>query len=89
MFTEETQAWDVTVADDISVARLAGVTAASPPILVVGCGARFLTPPKGLRAALKAQGIVLEWMDTGAACRTFNVLLTEDRGAVGAFIAVD
>lgn len=89
MFTEETQAWGVTAADDISMASLAGVTAAPPPILVVGCGARFVAPPKGLRASLKAHGIVLEWMDTGAACRTFNVLLTEDRGAAGAFIAVD
>jgi len=28
-------------------------------------------------------------MDTGAACRTFNVLLGEDRRAAGAILAVD
>lgn len=56
---------------------------------MLGCGARFMPPPSGLRDALRAMGVALEWMDTGAACRTFNVLLAEDRGAVGALIAVE
>ncbi len=56
---------------------------------MLGCGARFAPPPKGLREGLKAQGVALEWMDTGAACRTFNVLLAEDRGAAAALIAVE
>jgi uncharacterized protein len=33
--------------------------------------------------------VALEWMDTGAACRTFNVLLAEDRAAAAALIAVE
>ena len=33
-----------------------------------------------LHIALKAFSIVPEWMDTGAACRTFNVLFAEDLG---------
>lgn len=37
----------------------------------------------------KAAGVALEWMDTGAACRTFNVLLGEERRVVAALIAVD
>jgi uncharacterized protein len=89
VFTEETRAWDVSSADAIAIGSLAAILEAAPPILVIGCGPRFVAPPKGLRQALKAEGIVLEWMDTGAACRTFNVLLAEDRGAAGALIAVD
>ncbi|MBM3565799.1 MAG: hypothetical protein FJX42_06790 [Alphaproteobacteria bacterium] len=58
-------------------------------ILVVGCGPRFLPPPAPLRAAVKARGWALEWMDTGAACRTFNVLLTEGRPAAAALVAVE
>ena len=61
----------------------------APGILIVGCGSGFKAPPPDLRSSLKAQGIILEWMDTGAACRTFNVLLTEEREAVAALIAVD
>jgi uncharacterized protein len=48
-----------------------------------------MAPPPDLRVELKARGISLEWMDTGAACRTFNVLLTEEREAVAALIAVN
>ena len=40
-----------------------------------------------LRAALRARGIVTEAMDTRAACRTFNVLLAEDRRVAAALIA--
>ena len=60
-----------------------------PGILVIGCGAMGKAPPPDLRAKLKAWDISLEWMNTGAACRTFNVLLTEEREAVAALIAVE
>ena len=58
-------------------------------ILIVGCGAQFSPPSESLRSILKNKGMSLEWMDTGAACRTFNVLLIEERDAAAALIAVD
>jgi uncharacterized protein len=79
----------VTEAGAISPECLADVLATKPALLVIGCGAAFQPPPPGLRDALRAAGAALEWMDTGAACRTFNVLLAEDRGAAAALIAVD
>lgn len=91
VFPTETRPWPVSDPADITPASLEAVfeAAADIEILVIGCGGRFLAPPVGLREALKDAGIVLEWMDTGAACRTFNVLLTEDRLAAAALIAVD
>lgn len=52
-----------------------------PPVelLLYGGGARLVLPPVELRQILQAHGIRIEPMDTGAACRTFNVLLLEDR----------
>ena len=88
MFPKKTQAWEVTVCDDVSIDSLADAIGDSPLILVIGCGATFVPPPKNLRSALKDTGTSLEWMDTGAACRTFNVLLAEGRCAVTALIAV-
>jgi uncharacterized protein len=81
----------VKAAADISIDGLAPVDAADPSveILVIGCGADFQTPPKGLREDLSEWGVVLEWMDTGAASRTFNVLLAEDRACAAALIAVE
>ena len=58
-------------------------------ILLLGCGAQATAPRSDLIDLLRRDGIVLETMDTGAACRTFNVLLHEDRRVAAALIAVD
>ena len=75
----------------ITLDCLAPVAAAGPAveILVLGCGASFQALPKGLREGLSEWRVVLEWMDTGAACRTFNVLLAEERACAAALIAVE
>jgi uncharacterized protein len=44
--------------------------------------------PAALRRALREAGIVTEIMDTGAACRTYNVLAAEGRRVAAALIAV-
>lgn len=58
-----------------------GGGADDPPVqlLLYGGGARLVMPPAPLRQSLAARNIRIEPMDTGAACRTFNVLLLEDR----------
>lgn len=90
MFTETTVPWPVTTVDEISIDALEPIVSADPSvdILLIGCGPKFLMPPKVLREELRAAGISMEWMDTGAACRTFNVLLSEERRVAAALIAV-
>jgi uncharacterized protein len=44
--------------------------------------------PQSLRGPLRAKGIVIEPMDSGAAARTFNLLLSEDRKVAAALIAL-
>ena len=58
-------------------------------ILLVGMGTELRPLPAALRAALKAAGIASDPMSTGAAVRTYNVLLAEDRAVAAALIAVD
>jgi uncharacterized protein len=53
-------------------------------VLLLGCGDKMLLPSSALRKAFKEIGIVIEPMDTGAACRTFNVLMGEDRRVAAA-----
>ena len=86
VFLDRTVPWS----GALTIDGLEGVTAAAdkPEILVVGCGPTFTLPPEDLRLALKAHGIVLEWMDTAAACRTFNVLAIEERAVATALVAV-
>jgi uncharacterized protein len=90
VFPERTMPWAVKTAAGITVASLADVVAEAEHVafLLIGCGASLVPPPAVLRQHLKGAGLILEWMDTGAACRTFNVLLLEDRRVAAALIAV-
>jgi uncharacterized protein len=58
-------------------------------ILLVGTGEALVPLPRDLREALRAEGISADPMSTGAAVRTFNVLLAEERAVAAALIAVD
>jgi len=58
-------------------------------LVLLGTGRRQELPKAGLRRAFEAAGIALEAMDTGAACRTYNVLLGEGRPVGAALLAVD
>ncbi|WP_445678574.1 Mth938-like domain-containing protein [Radicibacter daui] len=75
---------------DIDAEALAAVLAADSgvEVMLLGCGQRMEMVPKALKEAFRARGIGIEPMDTGAACRTFNVLLSEDRRVAAALIAV-
>jgi uncharacterized protein len=90
VFPGRTLAWDVAAMDELSLERLAAIVDAEPPveILLVGCGARLTLLPGPLRAALRERGIGSDAMDTGAACRTFNVLMAESRRVAAALIAL-
>ena len=88
---DSTISWSVTSYEEISADSLGAVSGADNAIevLLIGCGPRMGMPRADIRDYLKEFGIVPEWMDTGAACRTFNVLLSEDRAVAAALIAVD
>ncbi|HSA82214.1 MAG TPA: Mth938-like domain-containing protein [Geminicoccaceae bacterium] len=87
---ERTLPWPVSAPDQVTPESLAPIVAAAPAVelLILGLGPRFLPVAAELRQALKGHGIALEAMDTGAACRTYNVLLAEERRAAAALIAL-
>lgn len=58
-------------------------------LLVLGTGQRLVLPAASVRMAVAEAGMGLEVMDTGAACRTYNVLLAEGRPTGAALIAAD
>lgn len=55
-------------------------------VVLLGTGAQGQFLPPALRAALKEKGLVVDVMDTGAACRTYNVLMAEGRRVAAALI---
>lgn len=84
-------AWDVTSADDLDLRSFDRVMADKDRILflLLGTGRSQVFPSRELRNSFEAAGLGLEPMDTGAACRTYNVLLAERRPVAAALIAVD
>lgn len=56
--------------------------------LIIGTGPDIAFVPPNLREALKQAGITVEGMATGAAARTYNVLVGEDRRVAAALIAI-
>ena len=58
-------------------------------LLLLGCGDKTCFVSHDVREELINKGTALESMDTGAACRTFNVLLGEDRRVAAALMLVD
>jgi uncharacterized protein len=83
--------WPVASIDKLDRAALADVLALSAEISLVflGTGPRLVWPPADVRAAFEEAGLWLEAMDTGAAARTYNVLLAEARPVAAALIAVE
>jgi uncharacterized protein len=57
-------------------------------VLLVGTGREIRPLPADLKAALKAANISSDPMNTGAAVRTYNVMLAETRAVAAALIAV-
>ena len=84
------RAWDRGEGLDIDLASLAPVLAERDGIelLLLGTGLDIVPLPGPIRRQLKAAGIGLDVMQTGAAARTYNILLAENRKVAAALIAV-
>ncbi|HIJ62454.1 MAG TPA: hypothetical protein HPQ04_07150 [Rhodospirillaceae bacterium] len=91
VFPTGTLAWSIIAAETISIDCLAQMSAAMPrvEILLLGTGRRILTVPPEVLRHYRDAGFAIDVMDTGAACRTFNLLAAEDRRVAAALIAVD
>jgi uncharacterized protein len=66
----------------LSVEDLAAALALEPEIILIGTGDTASLPDVELMSALAARGVGLEFMTTPAACRTYNVLVHEQRRVV-------
>jgi len=71
---------------DLSVADLEVVLAMKPELVVLGSGPRQEFPPPEVIGAVLSRGVGCEVMDTGAACRTYNILASEGRTVVAALL---
>ncbi len=83
-----TRPWPVQGFGNITLESLAPVLATEAEVLLIGAGERMQLLPPSLRQTLREAGIAVDIMDTGAACRTYNLLLGDGRRVAGALLAL-
>ena len=82
----EVQAWDAQRPEDLQALHFEQVLGLAPELVIFGSGGRIRFVAPALMRALIDARIGVETMDTPAACRTFNVLVSEGRKAVAALL---
>ncbi len=84
-------AWEIESVQDITRASLAKVWAETDQIdvLFVGTGDQLVVLEKPIKQSGRELSIITEPMSTGAAARTYNVLLGEKRAVAAALLAVE
>lgn len=82
--------WDLSEGDALAVDAFERILAEAGDVefLLVGTGKDIRPLPAPLKAALRAKGISSDPMGTGAAVRTYNIMLAEQRPVAAALIAV-
>ena len=86
----QTLAWPISTEQDISADDLLNLLQdTNVDLLVLGLGEYPQSQLPDIASSLRNEGIKLEVMSTAAACRTWNVLLTEGRTAAAGLLAVE
>jgi uncharacterized protein len=78
--------WRPAGMDDLTEADLEPLFAAQPQLVLLGTGTTQHFAPVGIRGAFAKHGIAIETMVLGAACRTFNILVQEERRVCAALL---
>ena len=78
--------WVVPSIEKLVFDDFAAVIALQPSLVIFGSGATFRFPDTKILAAFSQARIGFDVMDTGAACRTYNVLLSEGRNVAAALL---
>lgn len=83
---ERVMDWPPASFDALTEAHFALIAELQPEVVLLGTGARLRFPHPRLTASLARAGIGLEVMDVQAACRTYNILMAEERVVAAALL---
>ena len=86
VFPDEVRIWAVSALDQIDAESLAPAAEKQVEVLLVGTGPKMQLLPAAVKQALRTQGVGVDVMDTGAACRTYNILMAEGRRVAAALL---
>ena len=84
--TEFSENWGVTSIEQLSGEHIEQVLSYDPELIIIGTGSKLVFPAVEIYSAIIKRGIGVDFMDTHAACRTYNILMSEGRGVVAGLI---
>ncbi len=80
--------WGADQFSDLKADHFSQLSSLNPEILLFGSGQSLLRPPAAIISSLIDAGIGVEVMDTGAACRTYNILMNDGRQVAAALMII-
>ena len=80
--------WGPSSVHDMEARHLEAILELAPEVVLLGTGENQVFPDPAMLSAMMARGVGLEVMDTGAACRTYNILLGEGRRIVAGLMMI-
>ncbi len=78
--------WGIETIDQLTHSHWLALIERKPEVILMGTGSKLVFPHPSTYAPAIKQGIGVEFMDSGAACRTYNILLSEDRFVIAGII---
>lgn len=81
--------WPPQSFDDLHASYFEAVVALAPELVILGTGKYLQFPSPAVTRTLTEASVGLEVMDTGAACRTYNILVSEGRKVVAALLPIE
>lgn len=78
--------WPPQTLEDLTAEHLEVIIALRPEVIILGVGARLRWPELDTLAPLLGSGVGYEIMDTAAACRTYNILMSDHRQVAAAIM---
>jgi len=73
---------------DLNIQDMEPIVSLNPEVVIIGTGKKQLFLDKKISSTLTNRRIGVEYMDTAAACRSFNILLAEERSVLGIFYMI-
>jgi len=81
--------WSISQIDELSTGHIDAIIGLKPELVLLGTGEQLTFPEIEIYAALIDRGIGVDVMDSGAACRTYNILSGEGRRVVAGLILIE
>ena len=84
--TKLNENWELSAIELLQADHINQILAFKPELIIIGTGDKLIFPAVEVYSGIIEHGIGVDFMDTRAACRTYNILMSEGRDVVAGLI---